>query len=142
MNCQLSSEIVKSSVPRNLSPGFVQRGRDSHEPERAQLPDVFLHILVVQPGGPPVERRREVVCQPMTGSFGVYAVGKLFGLSVDGRFGLHPQEVYPKLRHLSVPLFRRESPLRGPEESRNDLPANGANSMARLIAHLVPPWYR
>ena len=66
---------------------------DSHESQSTQLPHVFLHILIVETSASPVERRRQVVSQPVSRSFGVNTIGKLFSLSVDGRFSFHPQEI-------------------------------------------------
>lgn len=59
----------------------------------AEVPDVALHLLLVETGRAPVERRAEVVREPLARVHGVHALGKLLGLVVDGALGLHPQQV-------------------------------------------------
>lgn len=63
------------------------------ETKFSQLPHILFHLLLPQPCLFPIETRAQVVRQPLTWMDFMYAFRKLFRLRVDGRLGLHPEEV-------------------------------------------------
>lgn len=63
------------------------------EAELSEVPDEALHLVGTETSSVPVERRAEVVGEPLAGALGVNTVGELLGLGVDGALGLHPDEV-------------------------------------------------
>jgi hypothetical protein len=63
------------------------------ETELSELPNILPNLLLTHAGLLPVETGRQVVSEPVTRSLLVDTLGELLGLSVDGRFGLHPQQV-------------------------------------------------
>ena len=63
------------------------------EAKLAEIPDVALHLLGAELSGIPIERWRQVVCEPLVRTSVLDTLSELLGLGKDGRLGLHPEQV-------------------------------------------------
>ncbi len=64
-----------------------------HKAQFPELPDVIAHLAFAQSRSFPVERRGQIVCQPLLGVHRMDAVCEFACLREDRLFRLHPQQV-------------------------------------------------
>ena len=89
---ELESAIGQLTSRQNLKK-ITHSDELPDEAKLAEFPNVGLHVVLVETSSLPVERRAQVVCEPLAWMHCVDTSSELLGLSQDRFLGLHPEEI-------------------------------------------------